>query len=143
MLGSANLTGTGLGSSATPNRELGVELTQDQVANARTIILAWSAHSVDKTDLDLLTTEAKNLTPTDGMSDDRLNTATPLQLAETLLNDARDPDRAFWVKVENGDPTLEGWRQRSLFASPKRVDPRSNLGTSYLYVLKQPATAMP
>lgn len=123
MLGSANLTGAGLGSSTTPNRELGVELNARQVADARTSISAWPALPVSRADLDELTQKAKHLTSIGSEQYDELNSVSALQLAEKLLGDARDEARSLWVKLEHGEPALNGWRQESLFASPKKGRP--------------------
>jgi len=123
MLGSANLTGAGLGSSASSNRELGVELNADQVADARTIISSWPALPASRADLEELSTKAKHLTKTGREQYDELNSASALQLAEKLLDDARDDARSLWIKLEHGEPALDGWRQESLFASPKKGKP--------------------
>ncbi|MBD2763526.1 phospholipase D family protein [Kocuria sp. cx-116] len=123
MLGSANLTGAGLGSSPTANRELGVELDQEQAASARATIASWSARTVDQGDLDQLLVRSKELTGTERTQRDRLDTVSALQLAEQLLEDARDPERSLWLKLKYGEPSMEGWRQESRFASPKKSRP--------------------
>ncbi|MFI7583437.1 phospholipase D-like domain-containing protein [Kocuria sp. M1N1S27] len=123
MLGSANLTGAGLGSSPTANRELGVELDQEQAASARAVIASWLARTVDRGDLDQLLERSKELTGTERTQRDRLDAVSALQLAEQLLDDARDPARSLWLKLEYGEPSLEGWRGESRFASPKKGKP--------------------
>lgn len=123
MLGSANLTGAGLGSSSKANRELGVELDQEQAASARAMIASWPARTVDWGDLDQLLERSKELTGTERTQRDRLDAVSALQLAEQLLEDARDHDRSLWLKLEYGEPSLEGWRKESLFASPKKGRP--------------------
>lgn len=128
MLGSANLTGAGLGSSPTANRELGVALDQEQAASARALIASWPARTVDQGDLDQLLERSKELTGTERTQRDRLDAVSALQLAEQLLEDARDNDRSLWLKAEYGDPWLEGWRQKSLFASPKKGRPSIKSG---------------
>lgn len=123
MLGSANLTGTGLGSSVNANRELGVELNWDQLEEARAMINAWPSRSVSKSDLDDLAVQAARLPkPTPGMRDWDEDSA--LFDVERLLADAQDPERSLWVKVEGGAPVLEQWRQEWRFANPgsKRGD---------------------
>ncbi|MEB2528716.1 phospholipase D-like domain-containing protein [Kocuria rosea] len=123
MLGSANLTGAGLGSSSKANRELGIELDQEQAASARTTIASWPARTVDRGDLDQLLERSKELTGTERTQRDRLDAVSALQLAEQLLEDARDPERSLWLKLKYGEPSLEGWRQESRFASPKKSRP--------------------
>lgn len=123
MLGSANLTGAGQGSSVNANRELGVELDPDQLEEARTMINAWPSRPVSKSDLDDLALQAKMLPkPAPGVSDQDEDSA--LLDVERLLADAREPERSLWVKVEDGAPVLDHWRQDWRFANPgsKRGD---------------------
>lgn len=123
MLGSANLTGAGLGSSVNANRELGVELDSSQIEEARKTISSWPFRSVSNGDLDDLAVQAKKLpTPAPivrGQDDD-----SALLDVERLLADAREPERSLWVKVEDGAPVLDHWRQEWRFANPgsKRGD---------------------
>ncbi|WP_460669469.1 phospholipase D family protein [Kocuria himachalensis] len=128
MLGSANLTGAGLGSSSSSNRELGVELDQEQTASARAVIASWPARAADAGDLDQLLERSKDLTRTERTQQNRLDAVSALQLAEQLLDDARDPGRELWLKLEYGDPSLEGWREESRFASPKKGKPKFKPG---------------
>lgn len=124
MLGSANLTGAGLGSSASPNRELGVELGPDQAAHALTVIAGWPARPVGTSDLDQLLEQSRALTRTSTTEPDQeLDAASALHLAEELLADAREAQRSLWLKLEYGEPGLDGWRQESWFASPKKGMP--------------------
>jgi len=124
MLGSANLTGAGLGSSASPNRELGVELGGEQAQRALDIIATWPSRDIEPTDIERLLDESRNLTrATMRGQDAQLDTASALQLAEELLADARDTSRSLWLKLEYGSPGLDGWREESFFASPKKGKP--------------------
>lgn len=123
MLGSANLTGAGLGSSVKVNRELGVELDSSQIEEARKTMSSWPCRPVSNGDLDDLAVQAKKLpTPPPilrGQDDD-----SALLDVERLLADAREPERSLWVKVEGGAPALDQWRQEWRFANPgsKRGD---------------------
>ncbi|MFL0504045.1 phospholipase D family protein [Kocuria rhizophila] len=123
MLGSANLTGAGLGSSSSSNRELGVELDQEQTASARAVIDSWPARTADAGDLDQLLERWKDLTRMQRNQQNRLDAVSALLLAEQLLDDARDPKRSLWLKLEYGEPSLEGWGEESQFASPKKGKP--------------------
>lgn len=123
MLGSANLTGAGLGSSARSNRELGVSLRDDEREQARSEIMSWPARIVTMSDLDELVEKAKKLTAASKDSGETLSADSALQLAERLLIDARDPNRELWLKLEYGEPALDGWRDNSYFASPKKGKP--------------------
>ncbi|MCV7496193.1 hypothetical protein M3B31_006730 [Micrococcus luteus] len=128
MLGSANLTGAGLGSSAAPNRELGVVLSPDDAEDARRAIEAWPARVITGADLADLLARSERLTRQPVTPWDDLDATTALQLAEQLLVDARDPGRRLWLKLEYGEPALDGWREASWFASPKKGKPGFRAG---------------
>ncbi|MGP5127696.1 phospholipase D-like domain-containing protein [Brachybacterium tyrofermentans] len=129
MLGSANLTGAGLGTAASQNRELGVELAPENVDQARTAIDTWPSSAVDHEDLNALLAASRELTKPDSTPpDDVLDSMSALHLAERLLADARDTDRSLWLKLEYGEPALDGWRQESWFASPKKGRPGFRAG---------------
>lgn len=118
MLGSANLTGAGLGGSVNANRELGVELDPDQLEEARKMINGWPSRSVSKSDLDILAEQAKELPKPTQMVRNEYEHSSLLEV-ERLLADARVPGRSLWVKFEHGEPVLHGWRKEFWFASPK------------------------
>lgn len=123
MIGSANLTGAGLGSSANPNQELGIGLTAEQAEAARLVIEEWPANVVVLDDLEDVLTKAKALGHTGRVQDNKLDADSALRLAEQLLLDARDPQRSLWLKLEYGEPALDGWREETWFASPKKGKP--------------------
>lgn len=123
MIGSANLTGAGLGSSANPNQELGISLTIEQADAARLLIEAWPANVVAPADLEDVLSKANALGHAGRAQDNRLDADSALQLAEQLLIDARDPQRSLWLKLEYGEPALDGWREETWFASPKKGRP--------------------
>lgn len=123
MLGSANLTGAGLGSSANSNRELGVTLDDALREKARTEINRWPQRVVDYDDLNELLNRSKLLTRTTPAHGRELSTDSVLRVVEGLLIDARDPQRDLWLKLEYGQPALESWREPSWFASPKKGRP--------------------
>lgn len=123
MLGSANLTGAGMGSSANSNRELGVCMTDDERDQARKEILSWPARIVTTPDLDELLAKSRKITTVSKAVFDPLSADSALQLAERLLVDARDDTRGLWLKLEYGEPALDGWREASYFASPKKGKP--------------------
>ena len=128
MLGSANLTGAGLGSSATPNRELGVVLSEDDAQDARRAVEAWPARVVTRADLAALLAKSERLTRQPAAPSEELDATTALQMAEQLLADARDPGRGLWLKLEYGELALDGWREDSWFASPKKGKPGFRAG---------------
>lgn len=139
LLGSANLTGQGLGSSAKANRELGVELDEHQLSHALETIRSWPARLVTVADLDDLLEKSKGLTRMTGAEAvaDALDADIALKRAEQLLADARDPSRGLWLKLEYGDPALNGWRQESFFASPKKGRPSFRPGDLVVICAKQ------
>lgn len=128
MLGSANLTGAGLGSSSSPNRELGVVLAAPDALEARRAVEAWPARAVTVADLADLMARSQQLTRQAHVQREELDATTALQLAEQLLADARDVSRGLWLKLEYGEPALDGWRQDSWFASPKKGRPGFRTG---------------
>src|SRR5690625_2392562 len=124
MLGSANLTGAGLGSSASPNRELGVELAPEQAREALEAISEWPVWAVNSDDLEQLEQAAQALTkPPLQTTEESLDARSALQMAETILADARDEDRSLWLKLEYDAPKCDGWKKASFFASPKKGRP--------------------
>ncbi|WP_394162284.1 phospholipase D-like domain-containing protein [Galactobacter valiniphilus] len=127
-LGSANLTGAGLGSSVSPNRELAVVLTPEQAESARRLMLGWPSRLVNASELDELETSAARLGRRYKLQHDPLDADTALHLAESLLTDARDGERRLWLKLEYGEPALDGWRADSWFASPKKGKPGFRAG---------------
>jgi hypothetical protein len=128
MLGSANLTGSGLGAVMNSNLELGVELDADQLRAATQVISSWPTRAVDTDDLVKLLERAKRLTGDEYSPSAELDRDAVVQLSEMLLRDARDPKRTLWVKAENGEPALDGWRKDSWFASPKKGRPQFSEG---------------
>ncbi|SCZ56681.1 hypothetical protein SAMN02799638_01929 [Arthrobacter sp. UNCCL28] len=123
FLGSANLTGAGLGSSAASNVELGVELGPAQVQSVRQSMDAWASRPVTTADLHKLTQQARQLTVVDQPGTDGLDSDSGLALVEQLLVDARDRDRTLWLKSEYGEPALDQWRQNWFFGSPAKGRP--------------------
>ncbi|UFN46153.1 phospholipase D-like domain-containing protein [Nocardioides okcheonensis] len=122
VIGSANLTGAGMGVSAKANKEIGVSLNGEQVREARALMDSWPSRPVSDSDLLRLLELAGELGRSREGQKDVLDADSALQLAEGLLADARD-GRSLWLKLEYGDPALDGWRSASWFASPKKGRP--------------------
>ena len=119
FLGSANLTGAGLGSSAASNHEMGVDLTSSQVDAVRHNISAWPCRDATTADLQKLSVQARRLTEAPSSASGELNRDSALALVENLLADARDDTRNLWLKGEYGEPALEQWRKDWFFGSPR------------------------
>lgn len=123
FLGSANLTGAGLGSSAAPNVELGVELGGAQVAAVKSAMESWQSREVSADDLNELHAQAQQLTRAGRPSSDGMDSVSGLAIVEQLLLDARDRERALWMKSEYGVPALDQWRGDWYFGSPRKGRP--------------------
>ena len=128
MLGSANLTGAGLGTSVNANRELGVVLDDSQTKEALRQVNDWPARAVTAQDLHDLLERSRRITAYSASEGRQLDSDSALSLAERLLDDARDEHRTLWLKLEYGDPALEEWREDSYFASPKKGRPSFKAG---------------
>jgi hypothetical protein len=120
FLGSANLTGAGLGSSAAPNVELGVELGAAQVVSVRVAMESWSSREITADDLNELHAQAQQLTRVARPSSGGMDGVSGLALVEQLLLDARDSERTLWLKSEYGAPALDQWRSEWFFGSPQK-----------------------
>jgi len=119
FLGSANLTGAGLGTSAAPNFEMGVDLTSCQVEAARSTMAAWPCDDVTLAGLQALSIHARRLTTVPSTASGAVDSGSALAMVEHLLADARDETRKLWLKGEYGAPALEQWREEYLFGSPR------------------------
>ena len=127
MLGSANLTGAGLGTVANQNRELGIEVAADRVEQVRETINSWPSHTIDRSNCEFLEASRGLTKQAVSMPDDELDSLSALHLAEKLLTDARDPPtRSLWLKLEYGEPALDGMRDR---IPRSRAQRRESLGS--------------
>jgi hypothetical protein len=120
FLGSANLTGAGLGTSGAPNIELGVELNPGQVQAVRRMILSWRGREVTPQDLVHVRAHAAKHLPKPKAPEPSKGPLTGWELVEPLLMDARDTRRTLWMKSEYGAPALEQWRAEWFFGSPRK-----------------------
>ncbi|MFF2318217.1 hypothetical protein ACFVTE_18355 [Arthrobacter sp. NPDC058097] len=123
FVGSANLTGAGLGTSKAPNFELGVELGAAQVDDVRKVINSWPNREVTAHDLEKLLLQARRLTEAEAPASCDMDKNSALALVEQLLLDARDETRTLWLKSEYGEPALDQWRNEWYFGSPAKGRP--------------------
>lgn len=128
LVGSGNLTGAGLGYTAEPNREIGVEVAPDQVAALRATIDGWPAHVVSAADLEDLEERARSVAPMPGRVPDPANPTELRCAAEQVLLDAQSGKRELWIKVEYGEPKPEAWLAPYFFASPRSGRPGFKVG---------------
>lgn len=125
IVGSANLTGTGLGNAARSNVELSVALPSEAVTEIRTQINSWwnSAAEVGEVDLKELESRARALpriVSAPATLEPEPSEAVSVAVAE-LIADARE--RSLWVKAQYGDPEADQWRAAHWFSSSKRGRP--------------------
>jgi len=136
LLGSGNLTGAGLGSSAKRNREMGVKLNPVQVEDVRRAIGIWPSKLVSPGDLTFLLESAAKIATTKAPGE-VFDATSALQIVERLLADARQPNRSLWLKLEYGAPKLGGWLEESLIASPKKGRPSFRPGDLVVICAKE------
>ncbi|WP_222612638.1 hypothetical protein [Arthrobacter sp. PM3] len=123
FLGSANLTGAGLGSSKAANFELGVELGAAQIDGVREAMSTWPSREVTANDLEKLLLQARQLSEANSPASGSLDKDSARALVEQLLVDARDETRTLWLKSEYGEPALDQWRGEWYFGSPAKGRP--------------------
>lgn len=120
MVGSANLTSSGLGwgdgvdQIKYPNSELSVIVPQPEVAVVQHMLDTWwdEGWDVDADDVQLLRERAERfeVEPTGGTPSE--------QTVAELLRDSRQSDVTLWVKAQSGPAVPEVWKHRSWFSSP-------------------------
>ncbi|MCY1675008.1 hypothetical protein OVA06_09845 [Pseudarthrobacter sp. SL88] len=84
FLGSANLTGAGLGSSKAANFELGVELGMAQVCTVGRTVGVWPSRRVTAKDLEKLLSRARQLTHAELPTTGELDTGSALALVAVI-----------------------------------------------------------
>lgn len=119
MIGSANLTGPGLGATTDPNLELSLLLRPEDVVGAQIRADEWwnTSAPVSRQDIDDLDRQARELPRAIGVQlSPKLDEGEedPSQLAD-LVSDARE--RNLWVKAQYGQPNLDQWRSEFWFSS--------------------------
>jgi hypothetical protein len=138
IIGSANLTGSGLGTSAEPNLEMSLRLDVSAAREARTQVNAWWRESVPvyRKDLDELDRRARELPRTIAVQ-----LTAELGAAEDefpplvdLISDARQ--RKLWVKAQYGQPNYDQWRTEFWFSSAAHRRPSFTPGDLVLIYAK-------
>lgn len=125
LVGSANLTGSGLGTATAKNLEITVRLDPSQVPAIRDQLRKWETTGkiVDSARLITLAKEAEGLPRSRRTPSSRTGATAPTTAdVEQLLADARH--RQLWAKGHYGDAYLDGWRKKSWFSSPAKARPR-------------------
>lgn len=140
LVGSANLTGAGLGTTFAKNRELSIRLDPAAVGRLRDQLRDWASdgNEVDAARVNTLAEDAANLPKAKPAPPSSTAPTLPSTYdIEQLLLDARD--RRLWVKAQYGEPHLDHWRTRSWFSSPKKGKPGFEPSDLVLiYALKVP-----
>ena len=126
LVGSANLTQTGLGITSHSNVELSVRIEGDAIDDLNETIKRWRniAAVVDSAAIDRFEREVRALPRAVAVTypiglghvDDRA----ALSMAN-LIADARE--RKLWVKAQYGAPNAEKWNSAHWFSSSKRARP--------------------
>lgn len=139
MIGSANLTGPGLGASADPNLELSLRLRPEDAVAARARADGWwhTSTPVSRRDIDDLDRRARELpravavqlSSELGAGEGELS-----QLAD-LVSDARE--RNLWVKAQHGQPNYDQWRDEFWFSSARHRRPSFAPGDLVLIYAKE------
>jgi len=117
VVGSANLTGSGLGTSAAPNRELSVRIEPNALVEVEDQVDAWwgSAASISLSDIAALEAAARALPREAPIVLPEPSEATASVALADLLADARGVN--LWVKAQYGEPDADQWRQPFWFSS--------------------------
>ncbi|MBS0024486.1 phospholipase D-like domain-containing protein [Microbacterium paraoxydans] len=139
MMGSANLTGPGLGASADPNFELSLRLRPDDALAVWTQLDEWwnASAAVSREDIDDLDRRARELPRAIAVEfspgPDEFNEDIS-ELAD-LVSDARE--RSLWVKAQYGQPKYNQWRSEFWFSSAAHRRPSFAPGDLVLIYAKE------
>ena len=136
LVGSANLTGSGLGLVPKPNLELSVRLRDSDVPAARSRTEQWwnAAVKVDEDQLTRLEEAAKQLPRAPRVSVPR--TGGSSQDVEQLLSDARADGVSLWIKAQYGPGYPDHWLTDGWFSSSKKGRPSFKPGDLVLVYAK-------
>lgn len=137
MVGSANLTGKGLGWGkhsdriGPPNLELSVVLPQAEVATVQAMLDRWwdDGEDVDADSVQLLREQAALIKP-----NPRSQRRSARSDIESLIEYSRDPEVTLWVKSQNGSADPGHWIPGQWFSSPSATS-RPSIKTGDLVVI--------
>jgi hypothetical protein len=136
LLGSANLTGSGLGLVQKPNLELSVRLPTPDIPAVRSQAEQWwsTAAKVDEDQLIRLEEAAKQLPRAPRVSDP--HTGGSSQDVEQILSDARADGVSLWIKAQYGPGYPDHWLTDGWFSSSKKGKPSFKPGDLVLVYAK-------
>lgn len=123
MIGSANLTGAGLGSAQASNLELSVTVPRSDVPRVQSILDQWwdEGFEVGQADIDRLERQAAALPPDPRPGPPAPRPRTDLSaVVDQLLKEARRDDVGLWIKTLNNTPDPDDWVSDGWFSSGKR-----------------------
>jgi len=139
LVGSANLTSSGLGASASPNVELSVRLSGDDVEHAHAVFTGWWRDSspVTRDSVIDLDRAARDLPRAVAVQVGLASGDTPenVGILAALMGDARSTN--LWVKAQYGMPNYEQWRSEFWFSSSARGRPSFTPGDLVLIYAKE------
>lgn len=123
MIGSANLTGAGLGSAKASNLELSVAVPRSDVPRVQGILDQWwdEGFEVGQADIDHLERQAAALPPDPRPGPPGPRPPRDLEaVVDQLLDEARQDDVGLWIKMLNNTPDPDDWGSGGWFSSSRR-----------------------
>ncbi|MGC5223712.1 phospholipase D-like domain-containing protein [Micromonospora sp. DT81.3] len=139
IVGSANLTGAGLGASTKPNLELSHRLDAGGAEEATTQLEEWWRASVHVSLVDLAKVDADARALPRGLALEIARASDSsekeLTLLAALIGDARQTN--LWVKAQYGVPDYEQWRGEFWFSSAANRRPSFAPGDLVLIYAKE------
>jgi len=123
IIGSANLTGAGLGSAQASNLELSVTVPRPDVPRVQSILDQWwdEGFEVGQDDIDRLERQAAALPPDPRPGPPAPRPANDLDaVVDQLLNEARQDNVGLWIKMLDGTPDPDDWISGGWFSSSRR-----------------------
>lgn len=120
LVGSANLTDTGLGRAGRPNTELSAVLDRAGIRHARKSVDHWW-HAASPVDGQVLADFVETVERLPRLIRSEPDASSPGRLdageLEQLLSDVRDPDRGLWIKAQSLHDELAPWRSPHWFSN--------------------------
>lgn len=123
MIGSANLTGAGLGSAQASNLELSVTVPRSDVTRVQGVLDQWwdEGLEVGQADINHLERQADALPPDPRPGPPAPRPRTDLDTVITqLLKEASQDDVGLWIKTLDGTPNPDDWISGGWISSSKR-----------------------
>lgn len=113
LIGSANLTATGLGEGTSANAELSIIVPESEIDSVQQILDQWWDHGeeIDEATLDRLAERARRLPRWTPPAPPTTTTVA------ALLEDAQRADVTLWIKAHYGPARPDAWNREAWFSS--------------------------